>query len=189
MYKHQWNVVRAIGRLRERGHSVSLLLIGGGGGRAQRLLEAEISRTDPTREFVETEGFVGHEDVRNALANSDVFIFASTCENLPITLIEAMASGLPIACSDRGPMPEVLKDGGVYFDPEDFVSISTAIERLLLNQDLRLSMGRRAAALSEQYSWERCGNETWRFLRETIESLTSERAPLSRVAIAADRRE
>ena len=35
---------------------------------------------------------------------------------MPNTLVEAMASGLPIACSDRGPMPEVLGDGGVLFD-------------------------------------------------------------------------
>jgi glycosyltransferase involved in cell wall biosynthesis len=179
LYKHQWNVVKAIGALRTLGYPTTLLLMGGGTGRAQRLLEAEISRTDPKREFVETEGFVRHEDVPNALTNADVFIFASSCESISITLIEAMASGLPIACSNRGPLPEVLMDGGVYFDPEDFASISNAVERLLLNQDLRLSMGRRAAALSEQYSWERCGNETWGFLRETIESLSSRRASLS----------
>ena len=46
------------------------------------------------------------------LSKSNIFIFASSCENMPITLIEGMASGLPIACSDRGPMPEVLQDGG-----------------------------------------------------------------------------
>jgi glycosyltransferase involved in cell wall biosynthesis len=171
LYKHQWNVVKAIGALRKRGYPVQLLLVGGGTGRAQQLLDAEIYRTDPRREFVQTEGFVRHQDVPNALASSEVFIFASSCENMPITLIEAMASGLPIACSDRGPMPEVLKDGGIYFDPEDFVSISNAVERLLSKPQLRLSMGTRAAALSEQFSWQRCATETWRFLRETVEAL------------------
>ena len=64
------------------------------------------------------------------LSKSNIFIFASSCENMPITLIEGMASGLPIACSDRGPMPEVLQDGGVYFNPEDCKSIVFAIEKL-----------------------------------------------------------
>ena len=189
MYKHQWNVVKAIGALRKRGYSVTLLLIGGGAGKALRMLEAEISRTDPKREFVVTEGFVRHESVPIALANSDVFIFASSCESQSITLVEAMASGLPIACSDRGPLPEVLMDGGVYFDPEDVESISAAVERLILNQDLRLAMGKRSAVLSERYSWERCGYETWRFLRETVDSLNPEHTRLSRVAVAADQRE
>jgi len=42
-------------------------------------------------------------------------------------LVEAMASGLPIACSNRGPMPEVLGDAGVYFDPEDPHDIARAL--------------------------------------------------------------
>ena len=50
-------------------------------------------------------------------------IFASSCESSSCVLIENMASGLPIACSNRGPMPEVLKDGGVYFDPEKPIDI------------------------------------------------------------------
>jgi len=80
-------------------------------------------------------------------------------------------------------------DGGVYFDPEDVESISAAVERLILNQDLRLAMGKRSAVLSERYSWERCGYETWRFLRETVDSLNPEPTRLSRVAVAADQRE
>jgi hypothetical protein len=49
LYKHQWIVVRAIGELRKRGHNVSLVLAGGGAGRAQRLLDEEIARTDRRR--------------------------------------------------------------------------------------------------------------------------------------------
>ena len=166
MYKHQWNVVSAIGELRNRGHSISLLLAGGGAGKAQSLLDAEISRTDPDGEFVESIGFVRHDDLPRVLCDADLFVFASSCENLPITLIEAMASGLPIACSNKGPMPEVLQDGGVYFDPEHPASICTAIESFLLDPHLRLRKARRAAALSERYAWERCAKETWKFLGE-----------------------
>jgi glycosyltransferase involved in cell wall biosynthesis len=170
MYKHQWMVVRAIGALRKRGHNVSLLLAGGGGGRAQRLLDEEIAQTDPRREFIESLGFVRHDEIPGLLAKADVFIFASSCENMPNTLVEAMSSGLPIACSDRGPMPEVLKDGGVYFDPESSASIAVAIEKIIADGELRISIAKRAKELSEQYSWSRCASETWEFLRTTIEN-------------------
>jgi len=116
--------------------------------------------------FVDEIGFVRHEDLPALLANADLFIFASSCENLPVTLLEAMAVGLPIACSNRGPMPEVLEDGGVYFDPEDEKSIDVAIETIITNTDLRTSIAHRAKELSEQYSWARCATETWRFLRD-----------------------
>jgi glycosyltransferase involved in cell wall biosynthesis len=127
MYKHQWNVVRAIGALRKRGVDVSLVLAGGGSGRAQSLLDRTIEEIDPQREFVQTLGFVQHDELPALLASADLFVFASSCENMPNTLVEAMAAGLPIACSDRGPMPEILQEAGVYFDPEDVPSIADAV--------------------------------------------------------------
>ena len=89
---------------------------------------------------------------------------------MPNTLVEAMAVGLPIACSNRGPMPEVLGDGGIYFDPEDADSIGVAVEKIITNEDLRLAIARRAKVLAEQYSWSRCAAETWDFLRDVAES-------------------
>lgn len=170
LYKHQWNVVRAIGQLRARAYDVSLLLVGGGEGHPQRKLEAELAKSDPAGDFVTVAGFVPHSELPALLADADLFVFASSCENMPNTLVEGMASGLPIACSDRGPMPEVLRDGGVYFDPEDSASIASAIERLLLDAELRSSVASRAEALSREYSWGRCADETWAFLRDTVEA-------------------
>ncbi len=172
MYKHQWNVVKAVGKIREAGFNVSLLLVGGGKGRAQELLEREISITDPRGEFVEQKTFADHDKIPVYLSDADVFIFASSCENMPITLLEAMASGLPIACSDRGPMPEVIEDGGVYFNPENADSIAAAVEKIITNSDLRISISKRAKELSEQYSWDRCGSETWSFLSATCFKLS-----------------
>jgi glycosyltransferase involved in cell wall biosynthesis len=165
MYKHQWMVVRAIAALRKRGHDLKLTLTGGGDGRAQRLLDDAIAVSDPSRSFVELLGFVPPKELPRLLAEADLFVFASSCENMPNTLVEAMAVGLPIACSNRGPMPEVLAEGGVYFDPEDADSIAAAIEKIIVNEDLRLSVAKRAKMLSEQYSWARCAAETWDFVR------------------------
>jgi glycosyltransferase involved in cell wall biosynthesis len=170
-YKHQWKVVRAIGDLRESGHEITLLLAGGGTGRAQQLLNQEIARTDPKGEFVRQIGFVRHREVPALLAGADIFIFASSCENMPVTLVEAMAAALPIACSNRGPMPEILQDGGVYFDPEDASSIAAAVEKIVVDESVRISIARRALELAEQFSWGRCANETWAFLRLTLGSV------------------
>ena len=168
MYKHQWMVIRAIGNLRRRGYNVSLLLVGGGTGLAQRLIDKEIAQTDPQGDFIESIGFVYQNEIPNLLAQADIFVFASSCENMPNTLVEAMASGLPIACSDRGPMPEILEDGGVYFDPENAESIAAAIENIIRNREMRVSIAKRAKELAEQYSWARCASETWDFLRACI---------------------
>jgi glycosyltransferase involved in cell wall biosynthesis len=165
LYKHQWVVVKALAELRRRGRDVELLLAGGGSGRAQRLLEAEIAAADPESTFVRCLGFIEHASLPPLLAEADLFVFASSCENMPNTLVEAMAVGLPIACSDRGPMPEVLRDGGVYFDPEDASSVASAIDELICDETLRISKAARAKKLAGEYSWARCAAETWDFIR------------------------
>lgn len=177
-YKHQWHVVRAIADLRRRGFDLVLTLVGvglgpgqaGGAASAWDRLSAELTLSDPRREFVTTIDFVSPEQLPSVLAQADLFIFASSCENMPNTLVEAMASGLPIACSNRGPMLEVLEDGGVAFDPESPPSIAAAVEKLLTDASLRQHCAERAYYLAQKYSWSRCGRETWQFLLETAQA-------------------
>ncbi len=164
MYKHQWHVVKAIGKVRQKGLNISLLLVGGGKGAAQKLLEKAIETTDPKGIFIKQESFARHDDIPKFIENADAFIFASSCENMPNTLLEAMAGGLPIASSDRGPMPEILKDGGIYFNPEQPETISFAIEKIITDAALRETIMNRARELANQYSWTRCSAETWDFL-------------------------
>ncbi len=172
LYKHQWVVVQALSILRARGHNITLQLIGGGEGKAQKLLDKSINKYDPEASFVQVIDFISHNKVPEYLSRSNIFIFASSCENMPITLIEGMASGLPIACSDRGPMPEVLQDGGVYFNPEDYMSIVFAIEKIIYDHSLRKYISKRAKKLSNKYSWKRCADQTWAYIIDTYRELS-----------------
>lgn len=171
-FKHQWVVVKAIAGLRRRGHNITLKLVGGGSGRAQQLLDEQLAISDPKGNFVEQMDFVSYDKLPALLANADMFIFASSCENMPNSLVEAMSVGLPIACSNCGPMPEVLSDGGVYFNPEDAESISEAVKRIITEPELRSTIAKRAKYLSEQYSWSRCANETWSFIADTYSKIS-----------------
>ncbi len=171
LFKHQWVTVRAIEMLRAKGHDIVLTLAGDGDDDAKLRLSKQIATSDPTGVFVKLLGNVEHKAIPDLLANADMFIFASSCENMPNTVLEAMAAGLPIACSNRDPMPEILADGGIYFDPEDADSIAAAIEKIIANPELRLSIAKRAKVLSEQYSWLRCAEETFAFIAETYKSI------------------
>ena len=166
-YKHHWNVVEAIAGLRARGYSIELDLFGGGKGPALDRLRAKISEHDPDGQFVRFSDFVPHDHLPSILESCDIFIFASSCENLPVTLLEAMATGLPIACSNRGPMPEVLVDGGVYFDPENPDSIASSIEVLLAQPEKCQQLAARARELASRYSWRRCAEDTFSFIVQT----------------------
>jgi glycosyltransferase involved in cell wall biosynthesis len=167
LYKHQWHVVRAFGQLRAAGLPLRLRLVGGRTGRGSALIDEAVRDVDPRGAFIEVTEPLPHAAIPEQLAAADLFVFASSCENMPNTLVEAMAGGLPIACAKRGPMPEILQDGGTYFDPEDPASIAGAVRELITDPALRLSLAARAYELASAYSWRRCAAETWKYLVDT----------------------
>ncbi len=173
LYKHQWHVAEAVARLRASGLPVSLDLIGPAYRPALRRLRNAMRRLDPAGAFLRYCGEVPHEDLPQCYARADLGVFASSCENMPNILLEGMASAVPIACSDRGPMPEVLRDAGVYFNPESVNSISRALRQLIDSPQLRVAVGNAGAGLAQQYSWARCADETFRFLAQVAREWVS----------------
>ena len=165
-YKHQMEVARAVAKLRTGGVPIEMRFIGASWGRYGQDFGELLTRLDPHREFLFWSGAEPFEAMHLFYQNTDAFLFASSCENLPNILIEAMVAGLPIACSDRGPMPEVLGDAGVYFDPESPESIALAVTQLANDEDLRAVLARRAWQRAQEYSWSRCARETLNFLAQ-----------------------
>lgn len=164
VYKHQWNVAEAVVRLGRSGLPVQLDLVGPAYPPSARRLERTLGRIDPGRRWVRYLGPVPNASLHQHYAGADLVTFASSCENLPIILLEAMASGNPIACSDRGPMPEILGEEGNYFDPEDVDSIHRCLETLVRDPALRERAAAASHARSIPYTWERCAGDTFAYL-------------------------
>ena len=105
-------------------------------------------------------GWTSDEDVAGLLAISDAFVFPSFYEGFGLPVLEAMAAGIPVACSDRSSLPEVAGDAALLFDPGAPASIAAAIETLLTDRAAagRLrAAGRRRAA---RFTWERTAELT-----------------------------
>lgn len=172
VYKHQWNVAEAVGRLRGRGVPVVIDFVGPTYPPAARRLEEVRARLDPQGEFLRLGGETKYIDLPAAYAGADAFVFASSCENMPNILLEAMAAGLPIASSRRGPMPEILGDSGVTFDPESVDEIETALVSLTADRDARERWAQAAYERALAFSWRRCAADTYRFLAEVARTTT-----------------
>ena len=82
------------------------------------------------------------------------FIYPSLYEGFGIPPLEAMAAGVPVAASTGGALPEVLGDAALAFDPLDVEAMAVAIERILLDGDLRDELIRRGTARAAAYTWE-----------------------------------
>jgi glycosyltransferase involved in cell wall biosynthesis len=170
MYKHQWHVAEAVSVLRKNNIPVVLNLVGPAYPPALRRLNNALKRLDPLGEFIRYIGAVPHSQLHTQYEEADVCVFASSCENMPNILLEGMASGLPIACSRRGPMPEVLGDAGMYFDPENAADIARALRELIDSPTLRARLAQGSFDRARVYSWDRCAGETFEFLAEVAAS-------------------
>ncbi len=164
VYKHQWHVVEAMAKLKEEGFPVQLDLIGPAYPPAMKRLTRMLHKFDPQGSFVKYRGAIPYLELFKWYHQADLFVFASSCENMPNILLEAMASGLPIVCSNRGPMPEVLGEGGVYFDPEKPIEIAGAIEKLIENSNLRAQKAEDAYGRAKAFTWRNCSDLTFRFI-------------------------
>lgn len=165
-YKHQWHVAEAIAKLRHEGVPVVLDLIGPAYQPALLRLQKVTQRIDPPGDFIRHLGPVSYSQLANYYHQADAFVFASSCETFGQILLEAMASGLPIACSNRSAMPEILGNAGVYFDPEQPEEIAKALRLLMKDPALRERCALLAYKRAQHYSWERCARETFDFIAQ-----------------------
>ena len=165
-YKHQLESVRAVSMLISEGLKVHLDLIGPPGHSLNDLL-AEIENNKLTTSIT-YHGEIPHEKLHEFYARADIGLFASSCENMPNILLEGMAASLPMVCSNSGPMQEILKDAGVYFNPKNEVEIANALRKVYFSAFSRTEMSAKAFKIANSFSWQRCADETFKFLNSFI---------------------
>jgi glycosyltransferase involved in cell wall biosynthesis len=171
-YKYQINVAKAIFNLYEKGYNIEISFIGEGSIVWSDLLNNVIKHLDPEAVTLKNLGQINNKLLPDYIAKSDIFIFASGCEAFGITLLEAMCTGIPIACSNLSSLPETLKDGGVYFNPKSVFEIESAIESIVNDEFLRHNISSKAFTLSTKYSWETCSYNTFKFITNTLKRST-----------------
>ncbi len=167
VYKHQWHVAHAVRQLRDEGMPIVIDFVGPAYAPALARFQAELNELDPEGRFLRYRGAVPFAELHELHREAELFVFGSSCENMPNVLLEGMAAGLPIACSTRGPMPEVLGEAGVGFDPERPDEIARALRTLAEDPELRRRLAVGASARAARFTWERCAQETLAFIAAT----------------------
>ena len=165
-YKHQCEVVEAVSVLRKQGLPVVLDLVGPAFPPALKGLELTMNRLDPDRIWVRYHGPIQYTELHSMYVDADMGVWASTCETFGIILLEAMASGLPIACSNKQPMPDVTGGAAEYFDAEDPADIAQVLQRLMASPRRRAQLAQLGSERARQFSWQRCAVDTFGFLVE-----------------------
>ena len=127
-------------------------------------LNTKIDCVDAERHWVYYHGAIPYTKLHTMFGEVDMDIWASSCETFEIILLEDMASGLPLACSNKHSMHEIVGEAGVYFEPEQPEDIARALRELIESPPLRNELTQASYDRAQQYSWQRCSDETFGFL-------------------------
>ena len=165
VYKAQLEVVRAWSLLRShRSTPEKLVLVGPEYKPYAKRLRREIANLCLDDEVVLL-GEIPRKDLPQFYRHAEINLFASSCENGPIILLEAMSAGRPVLCSNVPPMPEFAGNAVLYFDPYNPKELAVLLASTLEDEKTRSSYGEMAAKRSEVFDIEDSTERTWTLLR------------------------
>lgn len=161
VYKHHYEVVSAYAELpKELRERFPLVLVG----------ETNLPEADRVKSLIATLGLEGQVLLLGAIPyqalpplyhHAYLNLFASSCENCPNILLEALASGRPMICSNVMPMPEFGADAALYFSPFDSKDIKNVLSEALTSPDTLKALSVAAVTQSDKFDWEKTSRKTW----------------------------
>lgn len=152
----------------------SLTLVGQIQGNGQALA--------PYRDHFRHVPHVPRTELREIYRQADVFVFPTLVEGMPLVVLEAMASGLPVITTPNGP-GDIVRDGvdGFLVPPRNVDLITERLHQLRCDPDLRREMGRNARIRAQEFTWDAYRSKTVTALQGWLEA-----APASTAEVAEE---
>jgi glycosyltransferase involved in cell wall biosynthesis len=113
-------------------------------------------------------GFVEARELPLIYAGARVFVFPSLYEGFGLPVLEAMASGIPVICSNVSTLPEVAGDAAAMCEPQDVEGLTELINRALQDENWRELAINKGLLQAAKFSWQRCAKETAAVYQEVL---------------------
>lgn len=160
-YKHQYEVVSAYAKLPEDYRKQYSLVLVGGVDAIEYPRVLELIKEKSLSEQVHILGSVPYEELPAVYRFAYINIFASSCENCPNILLEAMSAGRPVLSSNVMPMPEFGGESVIYFSPYSADDLYEKMISLLSNEQLVHDHSTMVAQQSLLFDFPKTAIKTW----------------------------
>jgi glycosyltransferase involved in cell wall biosynthesis len=162
-HKNVAALLRAFAELRRRRPSFRLVLAGMRGtfSREVESLREDLQLTGA----VDITGWIPREKLYELYERAFAFVYPSRFEGFGMPVLEALAAGIPVACSDIPPLREVSGGAALLFDPLDGTALLDALERLAADEALRATLTAAGPPAAARYTWEAAARATLNVLR------------------------
>lgn len=158
-HKNILGLLRAMPSVVTRDAAVHLAIVGDTSGKGfwDNVPELrEFVRTHPPlSSHVHFTGYLSDPELVELMNGAAALVFPSLWEGFGLPAVEAMSCGVPVLASDRGSLPEVIGDAGLFYDPEDPNAIADCLNRFLADAELRNRLRSSALVRSVGFTWER----------------------------------
>lgn len=162
IYKHHWEVVSGYSKLPEHLRNQYRLLLAGECETPEANRVKALVNQLGLQEQVRILGPIPYGELPALYRNAHLVLFASSCENCPNILLEALGSGRPVLSSDVMPMPEFGGDAADYFSPFKPDEVTRSIMKVLEDLAYANQLAASAAARSGKYDWSVTADTTWK---------------------------
>jgi glycosyltransferase involved in cell wall biosynthesis len=165
--KNVGGLLDAYARLRARRAGAPRLVIA---GRAERGSAGVLARLNqpPLAGHVEYRGYVPTNDREALFKGAQAFVLPAFDEGFGIPALEAMSAGVPVVVSNRGALPEVVGDAGLFIDPDDVETLAAALDRMLGDADLRAACARRGLDRARHFTWTQTARDVRRAYEDAV---------------------
>ena len=163
-HKNVATLLRAYERARRQGALAAKLVLAGNPRWGE--MTSSVLETLRVREEVIVPGPVPAADLPGLYTGADCFIFPSRYEGFGLPVLEAMACGTPVIVSDRGALPEVAGQAGVFVDPEDAEAIARAMCEVAGDPNRRARLAEAGLAQAARFSWARSAADLFALFRD-----------------------
>lgn len=143
------------------------------------------ARKSSVAERIHFTGFVSEEELLRLYGACDLFAYPSFYEGFGLPILEAMACGRAVVCSNTSAMPEVADSAALLFDPRSNEQLMLAMRDLLLNPELRTRMERLGTQRAATFSWESTAAKTLELYYEIAGQAKSSPTPATKSMSAA----
>ncbi len=145
----------------------AILVLAGHDGLERRALQAHADAAGVS-DRVRLTGWIERAELEGLYNAARAFAYPSLIEGFGIPILEAMARGLPVACSSAGALAEVAGGAALLFDPHNTGEITETLRRLLDDAQLRERLIEAGWARAREFSWERCAEQTLAVYRHVL---------------------
>ncbi len=115
-------------------------------------------------------GKVSRAQLPSVYKSARVLLHPSLDEGFGITLLEAMAMGLPIVCSNRGSLPEIAGDAAILTEPDDYLAMAKAVCGILENDGLRVNLVHEGRKQVSKFTWQNTARKMLEIYRQVSNS-------------------